>query len=84
MDPETGGLRTAARLDHERHTFVLLNMQAVSGRPPIYGHAQVSRARPNTLPAVCRPPVERAENWLLKGVKRLDRLRDTLSPCGVT
>ena len=42
VDPASGALRTAARLDHERHTFVLLNMQAVSGQPPIYGHAQVS------------------------------------------
>ena len=41
VDPESGALRTAARLDHEKHSFVLLNMQAVSGQPPIYGHAQV-------------------------------------------
>ncbi|KAF0309990.1 Protein dachsous [Amphibalanus amphitrite] len=42
VDPESGALRTAARLDHEKHSFVLLNMQAVSGQPPIYGHAQVN------------------------------------------
>jgi hypothetical protein len=38
----TGAIRTASVLDHEAHQSVLLNVQAMSGDPPAYGHTQVS------------------------------------------
>lgn len=41
IDPVSGGIRTAAALDHEAHQSVLLNVQATSGNPPAYGHTQV-------------------------------------------
>jgi hypothetical protein len=42
IDPLTGSIRTASALDHEAHQSVLLNVQAMSGDPPAYGHTQVS------------------------------------------
>lgn len=42
IDPLTGTIRTASVLDHEAHQSVLLNVQAMSGDPPAYGHTQVS------------------------------------------
>ena len=42
IDPESGEISTAGRLDHEQHSSVLLNVQAVSGQPPTFGHSQVS------------------------------------------
>ncbi|XP_014247424.1 protein dachsous [Cimex lectularius] len=41
IDPASGVLRTTGRLDHEHHSSLLLNVQATSGSPPAYGHAQV-------------------------------------------
>lgn len=41
IDPVSGTLRTSARLDHETHSSLLLNVQATAGSPPAYGHAQV-------------------------------------------
>ncbi|KAK9891678.1 hypothetical protein WA026_015646 [Henosepilachna vigintioctopunctata] len=38
----TGVIRTANFLDHETKTNVLLNIQATSGDPPVYGHTQVN------------------------------------------
>ncbi|XP_043223379.1 protein dachsous-like [Amphibalanus amphitrite] len=42
IDPKTGEISTAAQLDHEQHSSVLLNVQATSGRPPTFGHTQVN------------------------------------------
>lgn len=42
IDPNTGLIRTASPLDHEAHQSVLLNVQAMSGSPPSYGHTQVN------------------------------------------
>jgi protocadherin-16/23 len=42
IDPVAGTIRTASALDHEAHQSVLLNVQAMSGDPPTYGHTQVS------------------------------------------
>ena len=42
IDPRTGQITTAGRLDHEQHRSVLLNVQARSGQPPTFGHSQVS------------------------------------------
>jgi protocadherin-16/23 len=42
IDPLTGTIRTASALDHEAHQSVLLNVQAMTGDPPAYGHTQVS------------------------------------------
>ncbi|XP_037070379.1 protein dachsous-like [Pollicipes pollicipes] len=42
IDAQTGAITTAAQLDHEQHTFVLLNVQAMSGQPPTFGHSQVN------------------------------------------
>ncbi|PRD31895.1 UNVERIFIED_CONTAM: ds [Trichonephila clavipes] len=41
IDPLSGTIKTKGRLDHETHPFLLLNIQATNGRPPIYGHTQV-------------------------------------------
>lgn len=41
IDPVTGNIRVANLLDHETKSQVLLNIQATSGDPPSYGHAQV-------------------------------------------
>lgn len=41
IDPVTGFIRTASSLDHEVRANVLLNIQATSGDPPVYGHTQV-------------------------------------------
>lgn len=38
----SGVIRTANFLDHEAKSNVLLNIQATSGDPPVYGHTQVS------------------------------------------
>ncbi|KAJ8922560.1 hypothetical protein NQ315_007590 [Exocentrus adspersus] len=42
IDPVTGAIRTASSLDHEARASVLLNIQAMSGDPPVYGHTQVN------------------------------------------
>ncbi|KAG8176879.1 hypothetical protein JTE90_007488 [Oedothorax gibbosus] len=42
IDPLLGTIKTKRPLDHETHPFLLLNIQATSGRPPIYGHTQVN------------------------------------------
>lgn len=39
---ESGTIRTGSELDHEAHASVLLNVQAMSGEPPAYGHTQVN------------------------------------------
>ena len=41
IDAQTGEITTAGQLDHEQHSSVLLNVQAVSGQPPTFGHSQV-------------------------------------------
>ncbi|XP_045480676.1 protein dachsous isoform X2 [Harmonia axyridis] len=38
----SGVIRTANFLDHETKSNVLLNIQATSGDPPVYGHTQVN------------------------------------------
>ena len=35
-------IRTNAELDHEGHPFVLLNVAAMTGEPPTFGHSQVN------------------------------------------
>lgn len=42
IDPVVGMIRTAGNLDHETRSSILLNIQATSGDPPVYGHTQVS------------------------------------------
>ncbi|KAG1676563.1 Protein dachsous [Nymphon striatum] len=42
IDPMTATITTNSKLDHESHPFILLNVQAQSGQPPSYGHAQVN------------------------------------------
>lgn len=42
IDPTSGAIRTSSVLDHETRPYVLLNVQATSGEPPVYGHTQVS------------------------------------------
>lgn len=42
IDSITGSIQTARGLDHETKASVLLNVQATSGDPPVYGHTQVS------------------------------------------
>ncbi|XP_018320915.1 protein dachsous [Agrilus planipennis] len=42
IDPVSGSIRTARNLEHESRASVLLNIQATSGDPPAYGHAQVN------------------------------------------
>lgn len=42
IDTITGSIQTAKELDHESRANVLLNVQATSGDPPVYGHTQVS------------------------------------------
>uniref|UniRef100_T1JHQ6 Cadherin domain-containing protein n=1 Tax=Strigamia maritima TaxID=126957 RepID=T1JHQ6_STRMM len=37
IEPQTGRISTNKVLDHEKHPFILLNVQAQSGRPPSYG-----------------------------------------------
>jgi len=41
INPLTGTIRTDAELDHETHPFVLLNVAAMTGEPPTFGHSQV-------------------------------------------
>jgi hypothetical protein len=41
IDALSGTIRTSSGLDHETHPSVLLNVQAMSGDPPAYGHSQV-------------------------------------------
>jgi len=53
IDPLTGTIRTASALDHEAHQSVLLNVQAMSGDPPAYGHTQVSGYESPTV-SVCQ------------------------------
>jgi protocadherin-16/23 len=43
IDALSGTIRTSSSLDHETHPSVLLNVQAMSGDPPAYGHSQVSQ-----------------------------------------
>lgn len=42
IDPITGAIRSVSVLDHETRSSLLLNIQATSGDPPIYGYTQVS------------------------------------------
>ncbi|XP_067127599.1 LOW QUALITY PROTEIN: protein dachsous-like [Centruroides vittatus] len=42
IDPLRGNIISKDRLDHEKHPFLLLNIQATSGHPPTYGHTQVN------------------------------------------
>uniref|UniRef100_A0A6P7F7B9 Protein dachsous n=1 Tax=Diabrotica virgifera virgifera TaxID=50390 RepID=A0A6P7F7B9_DIAVI len=42
IDSVTGVIATASNLDHETKSNVLLNVQATSGAPPVYGHTQVN------------------------------------------
>ena len=42
VHPVTGVIRTNAELDHETHPFVLLNVAAMTGEPPTFGHSQVN------------------------------------------
>ncbi|XP_056635801.1 protein dachsous [Diorhabda sublineata] len=42
IDSLTGVIATASNLDHETKSSVLLNVQATSGEPPVYGHTQVN------------------------------------------
>ncbi|XP_049763937.1 protein dachsous-like, partial [Schistocerca cancellata] len=42
IEPVLGTVATAAPLDHELHQTLLLNVQATSGDPPVYGHTQVN------------------------------------------
>jgi Cadherin domain len=44
IDALSGTIRTSSGLDHETHPSVLLNVQAMSGDPPAYGHSQVRQA----------------------------------------
>lgn len=41
IDATSGNIRIANTLDHETKPQVLLNIQATSGDPPVYGHTQV-------------------------------------------
>lgn len=43
IDPLSGTIRTASSLDHETRPQFLLNIQATSGEPPVYGQTQVSK-----------------------------------------
>ncbi|XP_064539649.1 protein dachsous [Drosophila montana] len=42
IEPASGNIRIAHSLDHEAKAQVLLNIQATSGEPPVYGHTQVN------------------------------------------
>ncbi|XP_066154165.1 protein dachsous [Euwallacea fornicatus] len=42
IDPITGAIKVSGNLDHESRASVLLNVQATSGNPPVYGHTQVN------------------------------------------
>ncbi|KAF7286531.1 hypothetical protein GWI33_004934 [Rhynchophorus ferrugineus] len=42
IDPVTGTIKVSGVLDHESRSTVLLNIQATSGNPPVYGHTQVN------------------------------------------
>ncbi|XP_050303550.1 protein dachsous [Anthonomus grandis grandis] len=42
IDPITGAIKVSGNLDHETRASVLLNVQATSGNPPVYGHTQVN------------------------------------------
>jgi len=42
INPVTGTIRTDAELDHETRPFVLLNVAAMTGEPPTFGHSQVN------------------------------------------
>ncbi|XP_053960463.1 protein dachsous [Anastrepha ludens] len=42
IDTVTGNIRIANPLDHETKPQILLNIQAMSGDPPAYGHTQVN------------------------------------------
>lgn len=41
IDLSTGNIRVANTLDHETKQQILLNIQAISSDPPMYGHTQV-------------------------------------------
>lgn len=49
IDPTSGNIRIANTLDHETKPQVLLNIQATSGEPPVYGHTQVITIQPDNL-----------------------------------
>ncbi|XP_030383915.1 protein dachsous [Scaptodrosophila lebanonensis] len=42
IEGSSGSIRVAQALDHEAKSQVLLNIQATSGEPPVYGHTQVN------------------------------------------
>ncbi|ALC37924.1 ds [Drosophila busckii] len=42
IEASSGQIRIAHPLDHEAKAQVLLNIQATSGEPPVYGHTQVN------------------------------------------
>lgn len=42
IEAASGNIRIAHPLDHEAKAQVLLNIQATSGEPPVYGHTQVN------------------------------------------
>ncbi|XP_060647453.1 protein dachsous isoform X2 [Drosophila nasuta] len=42
IEAASGNIRIAHPLDHEAKSQVLLNIQATSGEPPVYGHTQVN------------------------------------------
>ena len=46
INPVTGTIRTDAELDHETRPFVLLNVAAMTGEPPTFGHSQVTMTAP--------------------------------------
>lgn len=49
IDPVSGNIRIANSLDHETKPQILLNIQAMSGDPPAYGHTQVLNMIENKL-----------------------------------
>lgn len=49
IDTITGSIQTARELDHETRANVLLNIQATSGDPPVYGHTQVRFLEQSTV-----------------------------------
>ena len=42
IDSGSGEIRTGAAINYETTSSVLLNIQAQSGNPPTFGHAQVN------------------------------------------
>lgn len=46
IDSYSGDIKTASNLDHEKHSSVLLNVQAMTNEPSSYGHCQVKTMGP--------------------------------------